>query len=374
MSNQRIRNFLFPVLLVSLLFPEAPVSGESFPGGSSEGSFPRGDTLKAGSDAGGVGCIAETGPSVQKGQGYLFAYFTAKNNNRNGLHLAWSTDGYQWTPIGPELPFLVPEPVPPENPLRMRDPFLMQAPDGTWHCLWTTGWETSCIGHATSRDLIHWSKQTYPEVMKGYEARNCWAPEMIWNEGNNEFLIFWASTIMENGVWKTEPGHPYDHRMYCTTTTDFIHFSPARLFFDPGHSVIDATILKNGSHYMMIYKDEREFPAPRKNLLIAKADRADGPYIPVSETPFTGNWVEGPAICVLPDSSYLIFMEAYREHRYLAKQTRDFTHFEEVTERISLPAGAKHGSVVTVTDETIRYLIKALRFFENDRIDRHIDF
>lgn len=37
---------------------------------------------------------------------YLFAYFTDKNENRNGMHLAWSADGYTWTPIGPEHSFL----------------------------------------------------------------------------------------------------------------------------------------------------------------------------------------------------------------------------------------------------------------------------
>jgi len=37
---------------------------------------------------------------------YLFSYFTGKNNNRNGLHFAWSEDGYRWTAIGPEHSFL----------------------------------------------------------------------------------------------------------------------------------------------------------------------------------------------------------------------------------------------------------------------------
>lgn len=288
---------------------------------------------------------------------YLFAYFTSKNNNRNGLHFAWSTDGYRWTAIGPEYSFLKSDFGSWGTEKKMRDPFIMRGPDGVYHCLWTINWDAPRIGHAATTDFIHWSRQSYPEVMAGFEARNCWAPEMIWDEEEGCYLIFWASTIRENGAWKTEPGYKYDHRMYCTTTKDFKSYTPARLFFDPGHNVIDATIRKVGGRYYMIYKDERELPEPQKNLLVAVSEKAAGPYRRISATPFTRNWVEGAAIVALPDSTFLVVMEAYREHHYEAQFTRDFVTFEDVTAKISFPPDVKHGSIVTVPGEKVLALI-----------------
>ena len=156
---------------------------------------------------------------------YLFAYFTDKNENRNGMHLAWSADGYTWMPIGPEHSFLKCDYGTWYADKRMRDPFVMKGPDGLWHCIWTLNWDGNAIGYAHSKDLVHWSRQSYPKVMEGYEVRNCWAPEMIYDDENRQYVIFWASTIKEDGVWKTEPGEKYDHRMYYTTTKDFKTFS-----------------------------------------------------------------------------------------------------------------------------------------------------
>ena len=290
-------------------------------------------------------------------EGYLFAYFTDKASNTNGLHLAWSNDGYKWTGIGPEHSFLKNDYGPWGVEKKMRDPFIMQGPDGLYHCLWTINWNADIIGYASSRDLIHWSRQSYIPVMEGFEVKNCWAPEMIYDDAKQQYVIFWSSTIKVNGEWKTEPGYKYDHRIYCTTTKDFKTFTPARIFFDPGHNVIDSTIRKAGDKYIMIYKDERELPTPAKNLLVAVSDNAEGPYKTISEKPFTKNWVEGPAINQLPDSSFIVYMDAYREHKYEAKTTRDFINWEDVSGKISFPAGTKHGSVIKVPMDFIDNLM-----------------
>lgn len=298
-------------------------------------------------------------------QGYLFAYFTDKAENHNGLHFAWSKNGYQWAGIGPEYSFLKSDYGSWQTEKRMRDPFVMKGADGLWHCLWTINWNSSLIGHASSKDLIHWSRQSYIPVMEGYEAKNCWAPEMIYDDQKQQYVIFWSSTIKVNGEWKVEPGHNYDNRIYYTTTKDFKAYAPAKVFFDPGHNVIDATVRKIGSKYYMIYKDESELPTPQKNLLVATSDHAEGPYQRISEQPFTKNWVEGPAICLLPDSSYLVYMDAYKDKRYEAKRTRDFITWQDVSDKISLPGGTKHGSIITTTLDSIDNLI-----FEQRDVER----
>lgn len=304
---------------------------------------------------------------------YLFAYFTDKNENRNGMHLAWSADGYTWTPIGPEHSFLKCDYGTWYADKRMRDPFVMKGPDGLWHCIWTLNWDGNAIGYAHSEDLVHWSRQSYPKVMEGYEVRNCWAPEMIYDDENRQYVIFWASTIKENGVWKTEPGEKYDHRMYYTTTKDFKTFSPAKIFFDPGHNVIDVTIQKKDGKYYMLYKDERIWPKAKKELSVAVSDHATGPYLPTGDKPFATDWVEGPAVCPLSDGSYVVYMDAYTRHRYEAKRTRDFRTWEDVTDRILIPKDAKHGSIITVTKEFVDNILSevaAWQYRENLRNER----
>jgi hypothetical protein len=88
---------------------------------------------------------------------YVFTSF--RGNGEDGLHLALSRDGYHWTALNHNQPLLRPEVG--EHKL-MRDPCLAQGPDGVFHMVWTTGWtadKKKVIGHAHSKDLIHWSPQ-----------------------------------------------------------------------------------------------------------------------------------------------------------------------------------------------------------------------
>ncbi len=65
---------------------------------------------------------------------WLFTSFRV--NGEDGLHLAYSRDGYKWTALKNDQSFLAPAI---GNKL-MRDPCIVQAPDGMFHMVWTTGW------------------------------------------------------------------------------------------------------------------------------------------------------------------------------------------------------------------------------------------
>ncbi len=300
---------------------------------------------------------------------WLFAYFTNKNNNKNGLHLAWSEDGYNWKSIGDEYSFLRNDYGNWSTEKKLRDPFVMLGKDGRYHLLWTINWNIDIIGHASTTDFIHWSRQDYIPVMNGFEVRNTWASEMIYDDENKQYIIYWASTIKENGVWKTEQGKDYDNRMYYTTTKDFKSFTPAKIFFDPGHNVIDATIEKKGDTYYMIYKDETEVPKPHKNLLVATSKNAEGSYKRVSEKTFSPDWVEGPAVVSLNDGSYLVYMDSYRQNKYLAQRTFDFKTFEDVSDKITMPRDARHGSFVKVSKSFVDTLIATQQRIAQQRLD-----
>ena len=127
---------------------------------------------------------------------YLFSYFTG--NGEDGLHLAWSRDGFQWQALKGGKSFLQPEVG--ESKL-MRDPHLFRGPDGLFHLVWTTSWGGVTIGHATSKDLLEWSPQQAIPVMAGEQGvKNCWAPEAEWDPVTKQFVIFWASTFCLQGI------------------------------------------------------------------------------------------------------------------------------------------------------------------------------
>src|SRR5690349_15598416 len=92
---------------------------------------------------------------------YLFTYFT--KNGEDGLHLAWSEDGYKWQALNGGKGFLAPKIGSKEQ--LMRDPCVARGPDGTYHMVWTSGWWEKGIGYASTKDFITWSEQKEIPVM-----------------------------------------------------------------------------------------------------------------------------------------------------------------------------------------------------------------
>ena len=219
-------------------------------------------------------------------------------------------------------------------------------------------WGGKTIGYAHSKDLVEWSEQNAIPVMD-YESAvlNSWAPEIAWDDSRKEFLIFWASTVT-NKFSETAGSSEdkYNHRIYATTTRDFEAFTPTRLFFDPGFSVIDTTLLPaNGRHYL-VFKDETVRP-PKKHLRLSVGDSPAGPFTNMS-APFTRDWVEGPT-CLKVGDDYVIYYDCYRDHHYGAVRSRDLVTWEDVTKRLSMPKGLRHGTALAVEPGVVERLRNA---------------
>ena len=274
---------------------------------------------------------------------YLFSYFT--NNGEDGLHLLASDDGVRWSALNGGRSFLYPA----VGSRLMRDPSISRGPDGTFHMVWTTGWADKGIGIAHSKDLIDWSPQRFLPVMAHEpDAMNCWAPEIFFDDGR--YLIFWATSkafISSSGPLATAPER--DHRIYYVETRDFETYSPAKILFDGGFSAIDAFIVKAApGRYVMVLKDERGAPTPKKNLRIAEATRPDGPYGPAS-APISIDWVEGPSVLKREDR-WIVLYDEYTRRKYGAIQSSDFKHWEIVKD-LSVPRGVRHGTAFEVTGD-----------------------
>ncbi len=287
-----------------------------------------------------AGC--KTGKEV-----YMFTSF--REPAHEGLRLLYSEDAYHWEELNGI--FLKPE----VGGKIMRDPSMVQGPDGTYHLVWTTAWKgDNGFGYASSKDLINWSEQQFIPVMKHEkDVVNVWAPELFYDDEKKEFIIVWASTIpfrFPKGVEEEKN----NHRLYYTTTKDFKTFSDTKLFFDPGFSSIDAVIVKDKKDkYIQVLKDNTR---PNRNLKVAFANNALGPYNNVSE-PFTGNFIEGPTV-VKKGDEWLIYYDVYQEKIYGAMKTKDFKTFTDITKEISLPEGHKHGTIFKTKKKLVKQLAK----------------
>ena len=279
----------------------------------------------------------------------MYMFSTFREPADKGLFLAYSEDGYHWNDLGG--PYLAPEI---GNQKVMRDPSIVQGPDGTFHFVWTSSWRGDLgFGYASSKDLINWSEEKYIEVMNDTSTVNVWAPELFYDDVEDQFIIIWASTI----PFKFEKGEEEErnnHRMYYTTTKDFVTFAETKLFLDPGFSVIDCVILKRDSaDYVLVLKDNTR---PMRNIKVAFGENPLGPFYDISE-PFTPFKSEGPA-CAKVGDDYLIYFDEYGEKKYGAVRTKDFKSFENISSEISLPEGHKHGTIFKVNQQIVDQLIE----------------
>jgi hypothetical protein len=239
----------------------------------------------------------------------------------------------------------------------MRDPCVIKGGDGLYHMVWTVSWTDKGIGYASSKDLIHWSKQEFVPVMAHEEkARNTWAPEITYDEKTKTYMIYWASTI--DGKFtetKSEEEKGYNHRIYYTTTKDFKKFKKTKLLYEPGFNVIDASIVKTDDGFTMYLKDETKVPV-QKNLKIATSKKLKGPYTKASEA-ITGNyWAEGPTAIQI-DNEWIVYFDKYTQKKYGAiKQTSK--GWEDISEQVSFPKGTRHGTIIKVSAEEIDRLKK----------------
>lgn len=278
---------------------------------------------------------------------YMFSYF--KGNGEDGLHLAYSLDGQKWEALNNDSTYLRPEL---GKDKLMRDPSIVQDEEGTFHMVWTTGWWDQGVGYASSKDLKNWSEQVNIPVMKDFEgAKNSWAPELFYDKKDKTFYIFWASTIPgafpDIADSKSEKG--LNHRQYYVSTKDFKTFSETKLFFEPGFSVIDGSILDKDGKYYLFVKDETPNPA-QKNIRVTSGDKPFDFPTKVSE-PITGDyWAEGPAPLVVGDYVYVYF-DKYIEKKYGAVRSKDMTNWEDVSDSIVFPQGTRHGTAFKVSQE-----------------------
>jgi hypothetical protein len=292
--------------------------------------------------------LPSAGQPTPPNQGaWLFAYFKEPGNQ--GIDFALSRDGYHYAPLNDGQPWLAPS-SPGEL---MRDVFVTRGPDHLFHMVWTWNWRGQSLGHATSPDLLHWSPQKEIPIMQDFpDTNNVWAPETYWDAKQHKWLLIWSSSMKNSAT---------GHRIWFSMTPDFTSFSKPAIFFDPGYVVIDATIFRRAgtTHdpYCLIFKDQTNDPL-RYQIRYATGPTLEGPWNNI-QAPITEPWSEGPSAIQVGDKS-IVFYDHYRPPlaRYQAVETADWNHWVSADDRISMPAGSKHGSFLRISSAEAARLLE----------------
>lgn len=268
------------------------------------------------------------------------------------LHYAYSRDGRHWYELNENKPVW-------DSSLGegiLRDPFIGRGPDGKWHLVFTIRPRGSSIGYAVSDDLIHWTGEKALPLMKDIpDTVNSWAPEFSYDPASEEFLVYWASST---GTDLSNSKH------YVARTRDWITFTKAELFFDPGFQTIDASLAEHDGQYYMAVKDESnvynplEFPHPPMNFL-AVADQPEGPYMPIPSFQ-TPDYTEGPEfLWIDAEKKWLLIYDYWAYGKFGIMESKDMLNWSsELDEsQVRFPYRLRHMTVFPVAEEELHRLL-----------------
>jgi beta-xylosidase len=320
-------------------------------------------------------------PEAAPYAGYAFSYFTGNTIAGEKIYMAASkgNNALSWVTTNGGNPILTST----MGTKGLRDPFMIRSPEGdTFYMLATdlsigsgTSWGDAQTNGSRylevweSHDLIHWGEQRH--VLVAPEgAGDAWAPEASYDADLGAYVVYWASNMTING--KTY------HRIYYATTRDFRTFTKPVLWQDPGTSVIDTDVLKEGSTYYRFTKDEgsstgcSDIIEEKSDDLLAVDDISDPAYDPANR-----KWkqvascigkkagtsaVEGPtAFKANPGDvsghQYYLFVDEYGGRGYVPLATDDLANPNwQVPASYNLPSSPRHGTVLPVTAAELRAL------------------
>lgn len=302
----------------------------------------------------------------EKIMAYLFTHFTSDNTgDKEHIWFSVSKDGLNWEDLGGEEPFLHTD----LGTTGIRDPFIVYdektkkyfiiATDlcttkgGNWYDYSHKGSRSLFVWE--SENLIEWSEERLVEVGIP-EAGNVWAPEAVWCEEKESWLVFFASNVREKRELTRK------QRIYACYTKDFISFSPTFKFIEAKTSLIDTNIVRDGGFYYRFTKDEthKKIVVERCPVLVPEKgkeyEKIHSDYL----ADYFG--LEGPECYRLPDGRWCLIADRYHEGKgYFPLICDDLAGgvFYELDEKQYDMGRRKkrHGGVICISDEEYNRLV-----------------
>ncbi|CAL9431471.1 hypothetical protein SUDANB6_02056 [Streptomyces sp. enrichment culture] len=320
-------------------------------------------------------------PSVRKPAyaGYLFAYFTGEgtaDGEQIRYALSRGNDALHWRELNGGRPVLTST----TGEKGLRDPFVIRSPEGdrfymiatdlrmyrnssgSWDEVQRHGSKSIMVWEST--DLVHWTDQRLVRVSPD-NAGNTWAPEAYWDDELDAYVVFWASKLYADD----DPDHTGStyNRMLYATTEDFRTFSEPKVWHDPGHSVIDSTVIRHGDTYYRYTKDERDpsSGSPCSKFVTGEKSTSltDTSYDFVADCIGRGAMERGEGPTVFKSNTeekWYLFIDEYGGRGYLPFETTDLASGEWTPSTdYQLPASPRHGTVIPVTQAEYDRLLAA---------------
>lgn len=195
--------------------------------------------------------------------GYLFVHFIGEQPEGEQVYFSYSEDGLHWKDLNGGKPVLRSN----LGEQGVRDPFLIRsAKEDKFYLIATDlriangkGWGVAV--NEGSRDIVVWESSNLIDwsspwtVTLGTPGAGCvWAPEAVYDEAADEFLVFWASATQDADESERK------QKIYSAHTKDFRTFTPSEKYIERENHIIDTTILASSGSYYRYSKDETTDP------------------------------------------------------------------------------------------------------------------
>lgn len=297
---------------------------------------------------------------------YLFSHFKEKiTPDGEQVYFALSKDGFNWKQLNGGEPILTST----MGEKGCRDIEVVRLKNGGFVVLTTdlsiayrmdenyqVNWKevnstgSKCLCMWKTDDLINFSEQK--RIYFGRDDFGClWAPEVFYDEINDEYVIHWGSTVAEDNFTHMS--------IYCCTTKDFESFSEPKLFFTKDNEILDTHLVKIDNTYHLFYKNAE---CPPMNMHAASSnlygpyehDKAFEDYMATLHRP--GSY-EAPTTLILPDGRWCLMLDFFGCEKekmgyvpFVSSKPGD-SNFRRADESFSFPYGFKHGGIIEISDE-----------------------
>ena len=298
---------------------------------------------------------------------YLFVHFKEKlTPDGEAVYFGISKDGYNWDAVNGGNPMLMST----LGDKGCRDIEIVRLHTGGFMIITTdlciatkfdenynVDWNhinshgSKCLCMWYTPDLVNFSEQRL--VHFGRDDFGCmWAPEVFFDEENEEYLIHWGSTVAEDN---------YTHMsIYCSVTKDFKTFSEPGLYFTKDNEILDSHITKVGDTYHLFYKNSSNPPmnmhATSKSLYGPfEHDQGFQDYME-NDIQNPGSY-EGATTFTLPDGRWCFMADFFGCEKekmgyvpFISSKPGDM-NFTRCPNAFKFPYGFKHGKCIEISDE-----------------------
>ncbi|MCU4677195.1 glycoside hydrolase family 43 protein [Catenovulum sp. 2E275] len=306
-----------------------------------------------------------TAKQTQAVGGYLFATFKGEATPMTEqVYFMLSEDGKNWRALNNAEPVLVSK----LGEKGVRDPYIIRSHDNQkffmiatdlsinlnpdWGRAQTAASQSIVVWE--SQDLVNWSEPRLVKVAPD-NAGCTWAPEAVWDEENQTYMVFWASKTADDNFSK--------HRIWAARTQDFKTFGEPFVYIEKPTTVIDTTIVKEEGVYYRFTKDERD-----KAITMEKSQQLMSGWSEVDEFSLKNlRGYEGPAAFVVEQNgehaNWNLLLDYYSKGKgYQTFSTHDLSSGEFIADENAMQFPfhpVRHGTVLSLNKTEYQRLLKA---------------